>query len=389
MGKKTKRPTKQRPAKASLSATAKVPLIEHIHELRRRLAYVAVCIVVGGGTAYGFERQLVDILLRPSHGQHFIYTSPLGGMNFLFSVCLDIGLVVATPVIIYNLLAFLQPLMKDTTRRFLMISSGVAGLVAIGGVVFGYFIGLPSALHFLFHQFTTVQVRPLITIQSYMQFVALYLFGSALMFQLPLILLLINRIKPLKPRMLFKYERHLIAASFIIAFIMNPTPNIVDQLFVVIPIILTYQLGIGLLALVNHYGAPSQLELLRQQDAARRAERAARRLTPVTLPTLAPAPRQAPLLDLSNASKTPPLALAMAAPTSEDELTDTTMNIPIDVPDTSEQLSIPIQADTAEPEVATEPAIEPPAAPPSRPQQYATAPGRQRPPHSPARGLVQ
>jgi sec-independent protein translocase protein TatC len=350
---KTKKPAKQRPAKASLSPTAKIPLIEHVYELRRRLAYVAVCIGVGGGVAYAFERQLVDILLRPSHGQHFIYTSPLGGMNFLFSVCLDIGLVVATPAIIYNLLAFLQPLMKDTTRRFLLIASGVAGLVALCGVTFGYFIGLPSALHFLFHQFTTVQVRPLITIQSYMQFVAMYLFGSALMFQLPLILLLINRIKPLKPRTLFKNERHVIAISFIVAFIMNPTPNIIDQLFVVVPIIATYQLGIGLLALVNHYGAPSQLDILRQQDAQRRAERTALPLKPITLATpVHTTPARPPLLDLSDSIGTPALALVMNAPE----------------PDISQKPPVPSS---------------------DRPQQYIADTGHPRPPYRRRRGLVQ
>lgn len=290
MGKRTKKPATQRPAKASLSPGEKVPLIQHIHELRRRLFYVAACIAVGSAVAYGLEHQIVEILLRPSHGQNFIYTSPLGGMNFLFSVCLDIGLVVATPIIIYQLLAFLQPLMQNTTRKFLLIASGAAGVVAIAGVLFGYFIGLPSALHFLLHQFTTVQVRPLITIQSYMQFVALYLFGCALMFQLPLIILLINRIKPLKPSNLFKYERHLIVGAFVIAFIMNPSPNIVDQLFVVLPIIITYQLSILMLWLVHRSGKPSQLQLLREQDAQRRAERASRDLKPLTAPAPGPAP---------------------------------------------------------------------------------------------------
>ncbi|HSX30785.1 MAG TPA: twin-arginine translocase subunit TatC [Candidatus Saccharimonadales bacterium] len=284
MAKRPKRATTPRRPKVSLSSNDKLPLIEHIHELRRRLFYVAACVAVGSAVAYGFERKLIDILLRPSHGQHFIYTSPLGGMNFLFSVCLDLGLVVATPVIIYQLLAFLKPLMEHTTRRFLLAASATAGIVALCGVLFGYFIGLPSALHFLLHQFTTVQVRPLITIQSYMQFVALYLFGSALMFQLPLILLIINRIKPLKPSKLFKYERHLVVGSFIIAFIMNPTPNIVDQLFVVLPMIITYQLGVGLVWLVNRRPRPSPLQLLREQDAQRQAERAARPLALFTLP---------------------------------------------------------------------------------------------------------
>jgi sec-independent protein translocase protein TatC len=222
-------------------------------------------------------------LLRPSHGQNFIYTSPLGGINFLFSVCLDIGLILATPVIIYQLLAFLAPIMRHATRRFLLLSSAAAGLVAIGGVMFGYFIGLPSALHFLLHQFVGVQVRPLITIQSYIQFVALYLFGSALMFQLPLIMFIINRIKPLKPSGLFKYERYLIVFAFVVAFIMNPTPNVIDQMLVVVPIIVMYQVGIGLIWFVNRQKKPSRVQLLREQDAKRQAERASRQLVPLAI----------------------------------------------------------------------------------------------------------
>jgi sec-independent protein translocase protein TatC len=268
---------------------------------------------VGSAFAYGFEHQIVDILLHPSHGQEFIYTSPIGGMNFLFTVCLDIGLVLATPVIIYQLLAFMQPLMKDTTHKFLLGASAAAGLVALCGVVFGYFIGLPSALHFLLHQFTTIQVKPLITIQSYMQFVALYLFGSALMFQLPLILLIINRIKPLKPSTLFKYERHLIVAAFLIAFIMNPTPNVVDQMLVVIPIIVMYQVGIAMLWFVNRNRDPALLRSLREADRARQAERASKTLLPLEAPQLQMTPDPEPVLididDLAQAKQ--PVATAV------------------------------------------------------------------------------
>jgi sec-independent protein translocase protein TatC len=252
--------------------------------------YVAACVVVGAAAAYGFERQLVTVLLRPSHGQDFIYTSPLGGINFLFGICLDIGLVIATPVIIYQVLAFLRPLMRDTTRRFLLLAAGAAGAVALAGIAFGYFIGLPSALHFLLHQFTTIQIRPLITIQSYMQFVGLYLLGSALLFQLPLILVITNRIKPLTPSGLFKYERHLIAAAFIIAFIMNPTPNIIGQLVVVGPIIAMYQVSIGLIWLINRPATLTRIELLRQHDAevqARRLNQELRRLA-VSTPAVVP-----------------------------------------------------------------------------------------------------
>lgn len=283
------------PKRAKTSSSAeKLPLSEHLKEFRRRLSYIAACVAIGAGVAYGFEHQLIAALLRPSHGQDFIYTSPMGGINFLFTICLYVGLVVATPVIIYQLLAFLSPLMRGATHRYLLLAASAAGIVAAGGVAFGYFIGLPSALHFLLHQFTTIQVRPLITIQSYVSFVGLYLLGSALMFQLPLILLFINRIKPLTPGGLFKYERYLVVFAFLAAFIMNPTPNLVSQMVVVVPIIVMYQVGIGLIWLRNRQPKLGRLEQLLAEDAQRQAERSSKRLRPLLVPAVATAPALAP-----------------------------------------------------------------------------------------------
>ncbi len=272
------RTTKRKPAtklaKASRPANTKAPLSEHLRELKRRLVYVAVSIIAWSAAAYGVEQQLIDILLRPSHGQQFVYTSPMGGVNFLFSVCLFVGIALSVPVIVYNALKFLFPLMRQTTMKFIYICSTVSGLLAIAGILFGYFAGLPAALHFLFHQqFHSNQVEAMISIQSYFSFVTAYMVGAAIMFQLPLILVIINRIKPLSPKTMFKAERAVIVFAFIAAFIMNPTPNIVDQLLVVIPIIIMYQMGIGIVWLINRRNAQMRYSSLFQADAAKQAER--------------------------------------------------------------------------------------------------------------------
>ncbi|TAH34047.1 preprotein translocase subunit TatC [Candidatus Saccharibacteria bacterium] len=272
--KRTKRKPAAKLAKASRPVSTKAPLSEHLRELKRRLIYVAVSIVVWSAAAYGVERQLIDIFLRPSHGQEFVYTSPMGGVNFLFSVCLFVGIAMSVPVIVYNALKFLLPLMKRTTMRFIYICSTVSALLALAGILFGYFFGLPAALHFLLRQqFHNGQVEAMITIQSYFSFVTAYMVGAAIMFQLPLILVIINRIKPLKPRQMFKAERAVILFAFIAAFIMNPTPNVIDQLLVVIPIILTYQLGIGIVWLINRNNKHVRYQKLFEQDAAKQGER--------------------------------------------------------------------------------------------------------------------
>lgn len=252
--------------------------LEHVYELRRRLFYVAVSVGFFGALAYAFERQLVRALLLPAKSQQFIYTSVGGGIDFLFRVCIYAGVAASIPVIVYQMLRYASPLMNEDTTRFIMRGSIVSGIFALAGVAYGYFLGLPAALHFLLHQFVTTQIRPLVTIQSYMAFVTVYMLGSALLFQVPLFMIFINRIRPLKPQKLFKGERWVILLAFVCAGIMNPTPNIFAQLLLAGPIILMYQAGIGIIYMTNRRRSvrrPALVSQLIEQDTLARANRLA------------------------------------------------------------------------------------------------------------------
>jgi sec-independent protein translocase protein TatC len=250
------------------------PLIEHIHELRTRAIHIAASVVLFGTAAYFVQQSLVSLLLKPAHGQHFIYTSPGGGIGFLFGVCTDVGLILSLPLIAYELLGFLAPLVDHEVRRFIARCVVLSGLLAACGVAFGYFLGLPLALHFLGHQFTTKQITPLLTISEYMSFVTVYLGGSALLFQIPLVLGVINRMKPLKPRRLLGWERYVIVGSFVVAMLMAPTTNVIDQLVIAVPVIVAYQVGVGLIWLTNRRPRrPKKFAVLVERDRQQQAER--------------------------------------------------------------------------------------------------------------------
>lgn len=271
--KKMKKRTTRKTIHKSAAVSATQPFAAHLHELRRRLYYIAISLVLWGTVIYGVQQQVVRVLLRPARGEHFIYTTPGGGIDFLFRVCLYGALVLSLPVIVYNALRFMEPLVRHGSQRFIFIGSLVSGLLALIGVIFGYYVGLPAALHFLLHQFTTAQIQPLVTIQSYLRFVIVYMVGSAMLFQLPLILLFINRIKPLRPQRLLHYERWVILIAFILAGLMNPTPNIFSQLLVAGPFILMYQIGILIIALINRPKRPAHVRQLMEQDEIVRAQR--------------------------------------------------------------------------------------------------------------------
>lgn len=269
-------PKKRRAKNQPLKAAEKQPFLEHVHELRRRLFYIGISVTVFSCAAYAIEHSIVNALLKPAKHQEFIYTTPGGGLDFLFRLCLYVGIICSIPVIVYQILRYLEPLLKINTRRAVATGSIASGVLAAIGMVFGYFIGLPAAMHFLMHQFMTPQIQPLLTIQSYMSFVMVYMLGSALLLQVPLVLIIINRIKPLKPQKLLslQYERWVIVLGFVGGALMNPSPNLMAQLIVVVPIILAYQVGVLLVWITNHNRPSSeQLSQLRGQDEELRAVR--------------------------------------------------------------------------------------------------------------------
>jgi sec-independent protein translocase protein TatC len=290
------------------ASRATIPFIEHLYELRRRAVFVAASIIAWSIAAYALERRIVAYLLLPARGQSFIYTSPIDGMNFLFKLSLYVGIALSIPVIVYHFLRFIEPLMQRSSLRFICYSTVISGVLALVGMAFGYFVGLPAALYFLLHQFVNVQVHPLLTIDAYLSFVLVYMLGSALVFQIPLVVLFINRIRPLTPRGLLKCERWAVLFAVVLGFIMNPTPNLLDQMFVIGPIILSYQLSIVLVWWQNRM--PKQLltvYAMRERDAKTQAERSARQA------------ELRPLVDPAHSAAALPVAvpqLAAASPAS-------------------------------------------------------------------------
>lgn len=252
----------------------KAPFIEHIYELRRRLFSIAVSVVVFSTAAYFVQQYIVKFLLAPAGGQQFAQTTPGGGFDFLFRVCLYTGIAFSVPVIFHQFIKYLEPLIRKDAVSFIRRASFMSWLLALAGIGFGYFIGLPAALHFLLHQFSNPQIQTLINIQSYLSFVLIYLVGAAMLFQIPLVMLVINKIKPLKPSKLFGYERWVILFAAIAGGILSPSPNIMDQILLAGPMIATYQIGILLVWLANRKPRrPKKVAVLLQKDAEIRQQR--------------------------------------------------------------------------------------------------------------------
>ncbi len=236
----------------------------HLRELQWRLMIVAGFFIVGAGLAYYFQSYVVPFLLNPLNGEKLVYLTPGGGFSFIFLISIYSGIALAFPVFMQQLYAFLRPALPEAARKksAVIITASFALLAA--GLAFGYFVAVPSALTFLYG-FADQYVSASLTAESYLNFMIAYTIGIGIVFQLPLLLLLIHTIKPLTPGGLGKSEKWVILAAFIIAAIITPTPDPINQAIIAGPVIVIYQFGV--IAVL--------IAIIRSRSKTRRAEKAA------------------------------------------------------------------------------------------------------------------
>ena len=223
------------------------PFSEHVRELRQRLIYSIAALLLGSIAGYAIHGPLFRLIKRPLDEQLY-YTTPMGGFNAIIKISILFGVIVAVPVFVYQLSRFLRPAFRRHTSAIRIIFFSF--ILATLGVLFAYFVSLPASLHFLANV-NSKDLQSLITVNEYLNFVSAYLAGFALLFQLPLIMLFINRIKPQRPGRLMRLQQYVILVSFVVAAILTPTPDPINQSIIALPMILLYQFSVALIWFVN------------------------------------------------------------------------------------------------------------------------------------------
>jgi sec-independent protein translocase protein TatC len=241
---------------ATATAELRQPFGAHIHELRQRLLSVGVVFLVGAAIGYWLYDFILDLLLRPLQ-QPLYYLSPAGGFSFVIHICSFFGLLLSIPMASYQLIRFVGPVLPSHTKWWSLQFVTASTLLALLGVVFAYTLSLPAALHFL-GEFSTEQVKSLISTDAYISFILVYLSGFALLFQLPLLMLLLHQCFALRPGPLLGHLKWVVLGSFSVAAIITPTPDPINQTIMALPVIVLYVLTVGLIWILNsfryHYG---------------------------------------------------------------------------------------------------------------------------------------
>lgn len=222
----------------------------HLSEIRKRLAWSALFFIIGSSVGYLARDYLITLLKKPLN-ESLYYTTPAGSFNFVMKISVMVGLSVALPIFVYNLVAFVRPAFTEQlTKKTVKTISFLSVFLAILGAIFAFFLVVPMSLSF-FQGFSEGDLKPLIAADNYLTFVINCIISFVLIFQTPLIVLFIDRIKPIPPKKLFKYERHVIVGSLVLALILPFTYDPLTQFLIAIPIIVLYNLAIILVWLIH------------------------------------------------------------------------------------------------------------------------------------------
>lgn len=216
---------------------------EHIDELRWRLVYVVVSMGAGGIVSYLYRDHLLSFLLIPLHSQQLYYATPLGAMSFTFEICLIAGMLLSSPIWLYQLWSFFKPVIPQAWQEKFVLWVSISTALAFIGAGYGYFISLPAALA-VSHYFQSQQLIPLLSAPDYLSFVSKYIFAFALFFQLPLIIFFTAIAGFVNSTTLIQHQRHSFLASVVVGAVFTPTPDFINQLALALPLFVLYELSL-------------------------------------------------------------------------------------------------------------------------------------------------
>jgi sec-independent protein translocase protein TatC len=221
-------------------------LVEHLGELRARLFIALGALAAGFAVAYAFHGRLLEWLNRPlpDNLDKPVTFSPIEPFATSIVVSLWAGLLLALPIVFWQLWAFLAPAFEEGRQRSMVVLVGFATVLGLGGVLFGYYMILPPAIHFLTNfdsSYYTIQIRA----RDYYRFVSFVLLGVAFAFEVPVFVLALVRLRILTAAQLRHTWRVGVFVMVVIGVLL-PGVDPVSTILSVIPLVVLYVLAIGL-----------------------------------------------------------------------------------------------------------------------------------------------
>jgi len=224
---------------------AEKPWVEHLEEIRRRilvsLGFLAGFFIIG----LVMYKSLIRILTWPlQHLSTSLYfTSPEEGFMVMLKVALFFAFFATFPILLWQFWQFVRPGLTDQERGGLFVMFVIATALFLFGSLFCYFLVLPTALKFLL-SFGSTEFRPLLSVGKYSSFVGFMILAFGISFNLPILLIGLAQAGIVTTAWLRHQRKFVILGIFILAAILTPSPDVVSQLMMALPLFLLFEITV-------------------------------------------------------------------------------------------------------------------------------------------------
>jgi len=225
----------------------RMTFLEHLDELRVRLMHSLGALVVGTIVCWGFHERIFHFLTQPLRNAYpavkFITTGPTEAFMMYMKMSFFVGIFLVAPYILYQVWAFIAPGLYAHEKAYAVPFIVAGSLFFLLGGGFGHYILFPTTFKFLY-EFAGDDMQFLPKVDEYFEFYSWFLLGLGLVFQIPVVIFVLARIGIVTPGFLMRQFKFAVLVSFIVAAIVTPSADVVNQTLLALPMMGLYLLGV-------------------------------------------------------------------------------------------------------------------------------------------------
>ncbi len=226
--------------------SGEMTFLEHLEELRWRIIFSFLGLIVGSVICWIFIDQLINIvLLKPAKDNGIILQNlkPFGQLFMFVQVAIMGGIVVSLPNLFYQLWKFIAPALRKPERKYISAIVTFSSLSFLMGILFAYYVMLPLVLSFA-AKFGSQQISNEFAIDEYLSLIISIMLASGVVFEMPMISYFLTKLGILTPKFMRKFRKHSIVIILVAAAFLTPGTDPVSQIVLAVPLVLLYEISI-------------------------------------------------------------------------------------------------------------------------------------------------
>ncbi len=243
-----------------------MPFLDHLEELRWRLLKIIAAVLIGAvaGFVVVTRFNVLEILIHPVRpfldGEKLNYLSPGDPFFITLGLALTVGLILAFPIIVAQVWGFVAPALMPREKKAIVPALYLGLVLFCAGVALAYFLVLPMTLKFFMVTFQTETLQQNLVASNYISFVVKILLAFGILFELPVVILVLSALGLVTSKFLSEKRRYAIAGMAVVAALVTPGDAVTLTIFMMGPLLILYELSIGLAKLVERRRARSLIE---------------------------------------------------------------------------------------------------------------------------------